>query len=293
MNLRPVIQTEEIGRKVFDACLSMNVELPPDVERALLEAGKGETGPGREVLHAIQTNLAMARTRRLPMCQDCGMVVVFVELGHELVLEGPPLPKVIDQAVADAYRDGYFRKSVVADPLFHRTNTHTNLPVVLHTQMIEGSELTVRIMTKGFGSENYSRLVMMRPTQSVHDVEEAVLQAVRDAGGNPCPPIIVGLGLGGTSDMAMVLAKKALFRRLDEHHPDPEYRELEERLRGRINELGLGPGGLGGGTTALGVKIETFGTHIAGLPLGICICCWADRRQSFTLQGTLPQDTGG
>ncbi len=292
MRSRPVLKTELLHRRLREACLSMIIELPEDVLNALRAAREAETGPGREVLDAILANVALAGQQRLPLCQDCGMVVVFVDVGHDLVLEGPFLPAVIEEAVAEAYRDGCFRKSVVGDPLFGRTNTGTNLPLVLHTRIVEGAALTVHVMAKGFGSENCSRLVMLRPTAGVEEVEKAVLDAVCAAGGNPCPPIVVGLGLGGTSDMAMLLAKRALVRRLDEHHRDPVYREWETRLCDRINQVGPGPGGLGGNTTALGVKIETHGTHIAGLPLGICICCWADRRRSFTLCGAPVSEPG-
>lgn len=273
------MRTEErLYRAVYTAVRRMNVELPEDVRRSVLAARRTETGSGRKVLERIEENLEIARERTLPMCQDTGMVVCFAEQGDGFPLGPFAVRAVVERAVADAYRDGYFRKSVVLDPLYDRTNTGTNLPTVYHFEPAAGDGCTVRLAAKGFGSENCSRLFMLKPTDGEDEVIAAVARAAAEAGGAPCPPVVIGIGLGGTMDKAAVLSKKALFREIDDAHPDPRYARLEEKLLEAVNAAGIGPGGLGGRVSALAVKVEPYPTHIAGLPLAVTINCWADRK---------------
>lgn len=261
------------------ALLRINVELPEDVVRALAAAADRETSPAaREVLSTILKNLGIAREKRLPICQDTGMAWILLSLGEEVRLEGEPVTAVLHRAVRDAYEEGLFRKSVVADPLFPRTNTRTNLPPVLHVEFIPGDKARLAVMTKGFGSENKSAARMLLPTATVEDVKAAVVDIVRAARGAPCPPTVIGVGLGGTLDAAALLSKKALLRELDDVHPMPEYAAMEADLLARLNALGIGAGGMGGATTCLGVKIASMPTHIAGMPLAVTVNCWADRK---------------
>jgi fumarate hydratase subunit alpha len=267
-----------------DALLRINVDLPENVVRALTAAADRETGPAaREVLSTIVRNIGIAREKRLPLCQDTGMAWVWLRLGDDVRLTGEPAREVIHRAVEAAYADGLFRKSVVADPLFPRVNTKTNLPPVLHVEFVPGDRVTVAVMTKGFGSENKSGLRMLLPTATPDDVMSAVVDIVRAAKGAPCPPTVIGVGLGGTMDAAALLSKKALVRELDDVHPQPEYAALERELLTRLNALGIGAGGLGGLTTCLGVKIASMPTHIAGLPVAVTVNCWADRKAVIEL----------
>ncbi|MBU1243319.1 fumarate hydratase [Myxococcota bacterium] len=267
-----------------DALLRINVDLPDDVVRALMSAAEKETGPAsREVLSTIVKNIGIAKQKRLPLCQDTGMVWLLLRLGEEVVLTGEPVRRVIHRAVEAAYTEGLFRKSVVADPLFPRTNTKTNLPPVLHVEFVPGDRVTVAIMTKGFGSENKSGLRMLLPTATPDDVMNAIVEIVRNARGAPCPPTVIGVGLGGTMDAAALLSKKALVRELDDVHPQAEYADMERELLSRLNALGIGAGGLGGITTCLGVKIASMPTHIAGMPVAVTVNCWADRKAVLEL----------
>lgn len=275
--------------RIFDCCnlyeplkqalLRINVELSEDVVRAIAAAADRESSPAaREVLSTILQNIGIAREKRLPICQDTGMVWLLLSIGEDVRMEGEPVRSVIERAVRDAYEEGLFRKSVVADPLFSRTNTRTNLPPVLHVEFIPGETVRLSVMTKGFGSENKSAARMLLPTASAGDVMDAVVGIVRAARGAPCPPTVIGVGLGGTLDAAALLSKKALLRDLEDRHPVPEYAAMEEELLGRLNALGIGAGGLGGVTTCLGVKIASMPTHIAGMPLAVTVNCWADRK---------------
>lgn len=266
------------------ALLRINIELPEDVVRALAAAADRETNStAREVLSTILQNLGIAKERQLPICQDTGMVWVLLSIGEEVQWVGESAKSVISRAVRDAYKEGLFRKSVVADPLFFRKNTQTNLPPVLHVEFIEGDNIQIAVMTKGFGSENKSAARMLLPTASPEDVMHAVVDIVRTARGAPCPPTVIGVGLGGTMDAAALLSKKALLRDLDDTHPVPEYAALETQLLSKLNVLGIGVGGLGGATTCLGVKIASMPTHIAGMPLAVTVNCWADRKSVITL----------
>jgi fumarate hydratase subunit alpha len=267
-----------VYQAIYRATRSMCVELPPDVEDAIRDRAASEEGLGRSVLCRIIENIDTARRTRLPLCQDTGMVIGFLRRGEGFPLSDRSVRRIVSEAVAAAYRDGYFRKSVVADPLNGRANTGTNLPAVIYSEDAEGDSIEISLMAKGFGSENCSKLLMRKPTESAESICEAVAEAVRAGGASPCPPVAVGVGIGGTADSAMVLSKKALLRDLAEAHPDPFYAGLETAMLTRINALGIGPGGLGGSVTALAVKIEHSPTHIAGLPVGVSICCWADRK---------------
>ncbi len=270
---------------VYEGVRSMCVELPRDVEDAILRASDAEHGLGKKVLARIVENITAARETRLPLCQDTGMVIGFLRRGEDFPLTDFALRRIVCDAVGNAYRDGYFRKSVVADPLNGRENTGTNLPAVLYSESMEGDCLEVSLMAKGFGSENCSRLLLRKPTETREAIEAAVAEAVRAGGASPCPPVVVGVGIGGTADLAMVLSKKALLRELRDRNPDPYYAEMEDAILRRVNTFGIGPGGLGGGFTALAVKIESHPTHIAGLPVGVSVCCWADRKIRIFMDG--------
>ena len=291
------IPDEIVYRDLYDGVRKMNVVLPPDVLTALAAARESDRAMGDTtgstmggatrgptggaacfVLDAIIENAEIARAESLPMCQDTGLVVVFVEHGHDVRVAGEPLDTVIRRAIGDAYRDGKFRASVVDDPLNGRKNTGTNLPPVIYYDAVPGAGLTVSCLSKGFGSENYSRTFMLKPTQNKDAVIDAVLETMKAAGGNCCPPVILGVGIGGTMDWAAKISKKALLRDLGDRHPDPFYRDLEAEILGAVNALGIGAGGLGGRNTALGVFIETYPTHIAGLPVAVSVNCWAERK---------------
>lgn len=230
-----------------------------------------------EVLEMIRENLAIADATGLPMCQDTGMVVAFVEMGPEVNLSMQEVGEALDTGIALAVRDGFFRNSVVLDPVFDRENTRTNLPAVIHWFPKACGGLTIRMMLKGFGSENCSALAMLNPTAGMETVISTILEMVRNAGGKPCPPIVLGVGLGGTAERALLLSKKALLREVGSVNPDPRYAKLEQQLFDSIQDLHIGPGGFGGPLTALAVAVEYEPTHIAGLPVGVSISCWADR----------------
>jgi len=261
----------------------MHTKLPSDVQRAIECAEEAEpAGLGKRVLARIRENLAVSEEKRIPMCQDTGMLLMFVSLGEDIFINGS-LNNILEEAAAAAYRDGYFRKSTVTDPLKERINSGDNLPVLIHYDYHPGKDLKIGILAKGFGSENCSRTYMLNPTQGQDAVIEAVTETIQLAGGKPCPPTVVGIGIGGTLDIAARLSKQALLRSLGDSNPDPYYAALEAEILKRINSLGIGPGGLGGGTTSLGVLIETAPTHIAGLPLAVTVNCWADRKGEVVL----------
>ncbi len=289
------IPGETIYRELYVGIREMNVVLPADVLDALRVARDRDRAMGREsglapgpaagaagaacfVLDSIVENADIARAESLPMCQDTGLVLVFIEQGHNIRVTGEPLDTVIRRAIGDAYRDGKFRASVVDDPLNGRRNTGTNLPPVIYHDAVPGSGLAISCLSKGFGSENYSRTFMLKPTQTKDAVIDAALETMKAAGGNCCPPVILGVGIGGTMDWAAKISKKALLRDLADHHPDPFYRDLEAEILVAVNALGIGAGGLGGRNTALGVHIETYPTHIAGLPVAVSVNCWAERK---------------
>ena len=277
------LNTKDVYKPLKNAIMQAGVILPDDILSGIEKAKKNEEGPAETVLCHIMENLSIARKKQLPLCQDTGMVILFVSIGQDLLLEGEPLEKVLFKAVEDAYEEGYFRKSVVADPLKDRENTQNNLPPVIYYDCLPGDRLVVQGLLKGFGSENCSRVFMLKPTSDSETVIQSIVDAVRESGGAPCPPVVLGIGIGGTMDYAAKLSKKALFRNLDQSHPDPWYADLEKEITKRINDSGIGAGGLGGKTTTLGVKIETYPTHIAGMPVALSINCWADRKLVVTL----------
>ncbi len=272
-----ILQTSQITEAVRRLCVAVNYELSPDMEAALPRAREEERSPlGRRVLELLGENLRIARQDRIPICQDTGMAVVFLEIGQEVYLEGALLEDAVNEGVRQGYREGYLRKSVVGDPLL-RENTRDNTPCVLHCRIVAGDRVKVTVAPKGFGSENMSRIFMLKPADSEEGVCQAVLETVADAGPNACPPVVVGVGIGGTFEKCALLAKQALLRPVGDPSPLPHVRKLEERLLARINRTGIGPGGLGGDVTALAVHIETWATHIAGLPVAVNLCCHVNR----------------
>ena len=272
-----ILQVSEITEAVRELCISANYTLSGDMHRALEEALEKEESPtGRSILRQLQENLQIARDDRIPICQDTGMAVLFVEVGQDVHLEGGSLEDAIQEGVRRGYTEGFLRKSVVADPLT-RVNTGDNTPAVIHYSIVPGDRVKITAAPKGFGSENMSRIFMLKPAQGIEGVREAVLQAVEDAGPNACPPVVVGVGIGGTFEKAALMSKQALIRPVGSHAEDPQIRALEEELLAGVNRLGIGPGGLGGRVTALAVHINTYATHIAGLPVAVNICCHVNR----------------
>lgn len=277
------IQFEDIVSAVRDLCIEANCALPCDLKTAIADAQTQEASPvGRSVLGDLVENYTFAQEKRLPICQDTGMAVVFCQLGQEVHITGGLLRDAVNQGVARGYTEGFLRKSVVADPI-RRVNTEDNTPAVLHLRLVPGDQLSLTVAPKGAGSENMTSLHMLKPSASQQDVEDAIVQAVSDAGSNPCPPVVVGVGLGGNAELCALLAKRALLRPLDQHNTDPFYAEMEARLLERINRLGIGPQGLGGTVTALAVSILPYGTHIAQLPVCVNLCCHVCRHASGTL----------
>ncbi|MDA3811629.1 MAG: fumarate hydratase [Spirochaetaceae bacterium] len=285
--MKQILKRENIYQVLKDGIKEIGVKLPGDVKRALKNAIEVETGPAEKVLRFISLNLETAEKENMPMCQDTGMVIVFVEMGQNVEIKDTFINDVINDAIKDAFEEAFFRKSIVADPLNGRNNTGTNLPAVIHHEMTRGSDLKISLMLKGFGSENCSRILMLKPTASREDVINGISEIVASAGGSPCPPSTLGIGIGGTMDYAAKLSKKALLRELDDTNPDPYYDQLEKDIYKRVNELGVGGGGLGGAITTLGVKVEKFPTHIAGLPVAISVNCWADRKFIVEFKGDL------
>ena len=275
------IQASEIKELVKKLLLDANFYIGEDVLAALQKARDNEPSPtGRAVLEMIIENHQVAREEQLAICQDTGMVVLFVELGQEVHIIGGDFQEAVNQGVEAAYREGYLRKSVVDDPLFERRNTRTNRPAIIYTDIVPGDKIRLQITPKGFGSENMSALEMMTPADGPDRIKDFVVETIRKAGGNPCPPTIVGVGIGGTADKACVLAKKATLRKIGAHNPDKRYARLEKEILEEINNLGIGPAGLGGRTTALAVNIEYFPTHIAGMPVAVNMQCHAARHKT-------------
>ena len=272
-----IIHTEEIISNIRQMCIESNHMLTPDMRKALECAVTDEKSPiGQKVLGQLQDNLQIAQEDTIPICQDTGMAVVFLEIGQDVHFEGGSLTDAINEGVRQGYVDGYLRKSVVKDPLI-RENTKDNTPAVIHYDLVPGDKVKITVAPKGFGSENMSRIFMLKPADGIEGVKNAILTAVKDAGPNACPPMVVGVGIGGTFEKCALLAKKALTRPVDERSSIPYVKELEEELLATINRLGIGPGGLGGSTTALAVNIDTYPTHIAGLPVAVNICCHVNR----------------
>lgn len=271
------IRVEEIVSNIKEMCIEANHYLTEDMKLALKEAEGTERSPlGKQILHQLEENLQIASQDMIPICQDTGMAVIFMEIGQDVHVEGGLLTEAVNEGVRQGYREGYLRKSVVADPVL-RENTRDNTPAVIHYDIVEGEQIRITVAPKGFGSENMSRVFMLKPADGAEGIKNAVLEAVREAGSNACPPVVVGVGIGGTFEKCALLAKKALTRPVNERSCVPYVKEMEEELLERINRSGIGPGGLGGSTTALAVNINTYPTHIAGLPVAVNMCCHVNR----------------
>ena len=266
-----------ITETVKEMCITANHVLSPDMQKALINAENTEESPlGKQILSKLETNLEIAGKDMIPICQDTGMAVFFIEIGQDVHFTGGNLEDAVNEGVRRGYTEGFLRKSVVSDPI-ERVNTKDNTPAVIHYSIVPGEKVKLTIAPKGFGSENMSRVFMLKPADGIEGVKDAVLTAVKDAGPNACPPMVVGVGIGGTFEKCAILAKKALTREAGSHSDIPYVKELEEELLERINASGIGPAGLGGTTTALAVNVLTYPTHIAGLPVGVNICCHVNR----------------
>ncbi len=277
------IDTAELTEQISRMCIEANVKLSPDVKNRILKAEQEEDMPlGRKVLGQLKKNMEIAEEEYIPICQDTGMAVIFLEIGQEVKFMGAFLGDAVNEGVRRGYQEGYLRKSVVSDPIL-RVNTKDNTPAILHTSIVPGDKIKITVAPKGFGSENMSRIFMLKPSDGEEGVKQAVLETVRLAGPNACPPMVVGVGIGGTFEMCALLAKKALARNLEVRSELPHIRKLEEELLFSINELGIGAGGFGGRITALGVNVETYPTHIAGLPVAVNICCHVNRHITCVL----------
>ena len=278
-----VIKAETIINTVAEMCIDANRNLCPDVYDSISKSLEREESPiGRSILEKIIQNADMAREKQMPICQDTGMAVFFAEMGNEVIIEDSTLEEAINEGVRKGYTEGYLRKSVVADPL-RRVNTGDNTPAIVHLTQVKGDKLTITIAPKGFGSENMSGVKMLKPSDGEKGVKDFVVETASKGGSNPCPPIVVGVGIGGTMEKAALLAKKALTLPLDKSNPDPYYAAMEDELLERINDLGIGPQGLGGRITALKVNILTYPTHIAGLPVAVNINCHVTRHKTVEI----------
>ena len=277
------IEVNEIIDAVRELCIKANCVLNDEVYNALEAAKNTDKSPiGKEILCQLIDNADIAKNENVPICQDTGMAIVFVELGQEVHIKGGLLTDAINEGVRRGYRDGYLRKSVVSDP-FIRENTKDNTPAIIHYDIVEGDKIKIIVAPKGFGSENMSKIYMLKPSAGIEGAKDAIVQAVDEAGPNPCPPMVVGVGVGGNFEMAALLAKKALLRPIGSHSDKPHLREMEEELLQRMNSLGIGPQGLGGVTTVLGVNVESFPTHIAGMPIAVNISCHVTRHAEVIL----------
>jgi fumarate hydratase subunit alpha len=278
------IKVKEITQAVADLCQKANFELADDVLQALKEARqKEESQLARDVLDKLIENAGIAKEEKLPLCQDCGTAVVFLEIGQEVHITGGDIDTAIAEGVRQGYNQGYLRKSMVEKPFSARTNTGDNTPPVIHARIVPGDKLRIAVMAKGSGAENMSRLAMLKPGAGSQGIIELVVKTVEEAGGNPCPPLIIGLGIGGTAEKAMLMAKEALLRRIGEPSPDAEVAELERCILNSVNTLGIGPLGLGGTVTALAVHAEVMPSHIASLPVAVNLQCHSARHQEAVL----------
>ena len=271
------IHTDEIIKNIKEMCIEANLSLTEDMKCRFKNATESEKSPlGKQILNQLQENMEIAAADQIPICQDTGMAIVFLNIGQDVHIEGMDLHDAVNEGVRQGYTEGYLRKSVVKDPLI-RENTKDNTPAIMHIDIVPGENLEILVAPKGFGSENMSRIFMLKPADGIEGVKEAIIGAVKEAGPNACPPVVVGVGIGGTFEKAAILAKKALTREIGVHSELPHVKALEEELLEKINQIGLGPAGLGGDTTALAVNINTYATHIAGLPVAINICCHVNR----------------
>ena len=277
------LNVEEISKNIKEMCIEANHFLSKDMDIAMKNAVSTEKSPlGKKILSQLQDNLKIAGEDMIPICQDTGMAVVFLEIGQDVHFEGGDLEDAVNEGIRRGYVDGYLRKSVVKDPIL-RENTKDNTPGIIHYKIVPGDQVKIKVAPKGFGSENMSRVFMLKPADGIEGVKEAVLTAVKDAGPNACPPMVVGVGIGGTFEKCALMAKEALTREVGSHSDVPYVKELEEELLERINKIGIGPGGLGGSTTALAVNVNTYPTHIAGLPVAVNICCHVNRHVIRTI----------
>ena len=271
------VQTEIITETIKKMCIEANYSLSSDMVKAMRKAEeKEESVLGKQILAQLRDNLEIAASDMIPICQDTGMAVVFLEVGQDVHFEGGSFEDAVNEGVRRGYTEGFLRKSVVGDPIL-RENTKDNTPAVIHTRIVEGDRVKITVAPKGFGSENMSRVFMLKPAEGLEGVKNAILTAVKDAGPNACPPLVVGVGIGGTFEKCALMAKKALTREVGKHSDIPYVRKLEEEMLEKINCLGIGPGGLGGTVTALAVNVNTYPTHIAGLPVAVNICCHVNR----------------
>ncbi len=271
------INVNDITRNIKEMCIEANYFLSDDMRDVLYDSASREESPlGRKILAQLQENLEIADKEMIPICQDTGMAVIFIKAGQDVHIEGGLLTEAVNEGVRQGYAEGYLRKSVVKDPIY-RENTKDNTPAVIHYEIVGGDKIDITVAPKGFGSENMSRIFMLKPADGIEGVKDAILTAVKDAGPNACPPMVVGVGIGGTFEKCAILAKKALTRNINEPSPVEYVRELEKEMLEKINGLGIGPGGLGGKVTAYAVNIETYPTHIAGLPVAVNICCHVNR----------------
>ena len=271
------VNTDDIVKNIKEMCIEANHYLSKDMDKALKDATASEKSElGKKILNQLQENLKIADEEMIPICQDTGMAVIFLEVGQDVHFEGMAIEDAVNEGVRQGYTEGYLRKSVVGDPII-RENTKDNTPAVIHYSIVPGNKVKITLAPKGFGSENMSRVFMLKPADGIEGVKNAILTAVKDAGPNACPPMVVGVGIGGTFEKCAILAKKALTRPVGEHSAIPYVKELEEEMLEKINRLGIGPGGLGGSTTALAVNVNTYATHIAGLPVAVNICCHVNR----------------
>lgn len=277
------VNVELLTQNIKEMCIQANHYLAPDMDKAMKDAHEKETKPlAKQILGQLLENLEIAGEDMIPICQDTGMTVVFLKIGQDVHFEGGSVEDAVNEGVRQGYQEGYLRKSVVGDPLL-RVNTKDNTPAIIHYELVPGDRVEILVAPKGFGSENMSKIHMLKPADGVEGVKEAIVNTVREAGPNACPPVVVGVGIGGTFEKAAILAKKALTREIGTHSELPHIKELEEELLAKINEIGLGPAGLGGDTTALAVNINTYATHIAGLPVAVNICCHVNRHIARTI----------
>lgn len=271
------IDVADVTQSIKEMCIEANHFLAEDMDAAMKRALQEEETPlGKQILCQLQDNLKIAGEDMIPICQDTGMAVIFMEIGQDVHFTGGLLEDAVNEGVRQGYTEGYLRKSVVKDPLI-RENTKDNTPAVIHCEMVSGEQVKITVAPKGFGSENMSRVFMLKPADGIEGVKNAILTAVKDAGPNACPPMVIGVGIGGTFEKCALMAKRALTRPVNEHSAIPYVAELEEEMLAKINGTGIGPGGLGGSTTALAVNINTYPTHIAGLPVAVNICCHVNR----------------
>ena len=278
------VDTKIITENVKEMCIEANHYLSKDMDIAMKNAVTTEKSElGRKILNQLQDNLKIADEEMIPICQDTGMAVIFLEVGQDVHFEGMAIEDAVNEGVRQGYTEGYLRKSVVKDPLFERTNTKDNTPAIIYYDIVEGDTFHITLAPKGFGSENMSQIKMLKPSDGLQGIKDFVMKVVNDAGPNACPPMVIGVGIGGSFDKVAMLAKKAMIREIGSHHPDQRYASLEDELLQMINETGIGPAGYGGKTTALSLNIETFPTHIAGMPVAVSICCHVSRHKEVSL----------